>query len=309
MFNIFSLKNFDDYALLDSGDGERLEKFGKFIIRKPDPQVLWKRSLADSEWEKADAVFDLGGTSNWLIKSKMPERWQLSWNDIKFWVEPTPFKHLGVFPEQAAHWEWMRGKIEERQKRTDEREKIKDKREEGAVESGQLPVKVLNLFGYTGIASVVCAKSGAQVTHVDASKPSIGWAKENMILTGLPENSIRWILEDVLSFLQREVRRGNKYDAIIMDPPVFGHGAKGEVWKFNENFPELMTLTRQLLSPNPLFVIVNAYAVSASALMLQNVLEDSLRELNGKVDCGELVLKYRDSERLLSTGIFGRVSW
>jgi len=289
--NIFLLCSpFPNYQLLDSGDGERLERFGEFAFSKPDPQVLWNRSLPNSEWEKVDAFYDNSGRGGWVFNKKIPSRWQLSWNDIKFWVEPTPFKHLGVFPEQAVHWEWMKEKISQHDKLVARNEKI----------------KILNLFGYTGIASVVCAKAGAQVTHVDASKPSIAWAKENMILSGLSEDSIRWILEDVLSFLHREVRRGNKYDGILMDPPVFGHGAKGEVWKFNENFPELMLLINQLLSKNPLFVIVNAYAVSASALMLQNVLEDSLKNFGGTVDCGELVLKQNNSERLLSTGIFGR---
>jgi 23S rRNA (cytosine1962-C5)-methyltransferase len=224
----------------------------------------------------------------WVFLKKIPERWQLNWRDVSFWVEPTPFKHLGVFPEQAVHWEWMIEKTSKRKRASGE-------------------AKVLNLFGYTGIASVVCAKAGAKVTHVDASKPSITWAKENMLASGLGETSIRWILEDVLSFVKREVLRGNSYDAIIMDPPVFGHGADGEVWKFNEQFPELMTECAQLLSPSPLFVIVKAYAVSMSALMLQNVLEDYLQKLRGSVSCGELVLQ-QDQGRLLSTGIFGRWS-
>jgi 23S rRNA (cytosine1962-C5)-methyltransferase len=211
----------------------------------------------------------------------------MSWQDVQFWVEPTPFKHLGVFPEQSIHWDWMRNSI----RKVERSEKL----------------RVLNLFGYTGISSVVCAKSGAFVTHVDGSKPAISWARENMLLSGLPEDSIRWILDDVMSFVKREVRRGTKYDAIIMDPPVFGHGAKGEIWKFQEHFPELIGSAVQLLSDQPLFVIVNAYAVSASSLMLQNVLEDNLEGLQGTVDCGELVLE-QPSGRELSTGIFGRWS-
>lgn len=279
---------FPDYELLDSGNEERLERFGEYIVRKPDPQCLWKPSL--SEW-RADAAFVKKGDSDrgeWHFNKKFPDRWQLTWQNINFWVEPTPFKHLGVFPEQAAHWEWMQQKLQA------ESEKRKDKK-----------ISVLNLFGYTGIASVVCAKSGAFVTHVDGSKPAISWAKENMLLSGLGENSIRWILEDVLSFVRREVRRGNQYDAIIMDPPVFGHGAKGETWKFNEQFPELMDLCASLLSSDAVFMIVNAYAVSASSLMLQNVMEDYLKRFGGSVLSGELVLQQK-SGRLLSTGIFGR---
>lgn len=290
MIQLPTIHDFESYQLLDSGNGERLEKFGEYIVRKPDPQCLWKPSLSENEWRKADAVFEKRGEGDkgeWKFLKKLPSHWEMSWKDIKFWVEPTPFKHLGVFPEQAVHWEWMEEKIRS------------EKRAE--------KVRVLNLFGYTGISSVVCAKAGAFVTHVDGSKPSLTWARENMLLSGLPDDSVRWILEDVMSFVKREVRRGTNYDGIIMDPPVFGHGAKGEVWKFQEHFPELMEVCAQLLSDKPVFCIVNAYAVSASALMLQNVMEDYLRVANGKVSCGELVLT-QSSGRQLSTGIYGRWS-
>jgi len=285
-FEILYPENFPSYELLDSGDGERLERFGDIVIRKPDPQCLWSHSLGLAEWNRADAQFERrndGDKGEWFFKNRFPSRWELSWDDIKFYVQPTPFKHLGVFPEQAVHWRWMKSKLGGSNKKN----------------------KVLNLFGYTGLSSVVCSESGAAVTQVDASKPAITWAKENMILSGLPDDSIRWILDDVLSFVKREVRRGSTYDAIIMDPPVFGHGAKGEVWKFHEHFPELMKDCVSLLSPNPLFLIVNAYAVSASAIMLQNVLEDAMRNFKGQISCGELALQQKNG-RILSTGIFGR---
>ncbi len=275
----------DEYILLDSGDGERLEKFGRYVFRRPDPQCLWKRSLSDEQWNRCDAEFVKQGDGDkgkWRFHTRVPERWVMQWQDVSFYAEPTPFKHVGVFPEQAVHWEWMKKKIS----------------------GSKRKLKILNLFGYTGIASVVCAKAGASVTHVDASKPSIGWAKENMLLSGLPPDSIRWILEDVVSFVKREVRRGSTYDGIIMDPPAFGHGAKGEVWKFHEQMPELFEACGAVLSPDPMFMIVNAYAVSVSALMLQNSLEDFVSH-KGTVTCGELALEQQNG-RMLSTGIYAR---
>ncbi len=312
--------NLSGYNLLDSGNSERLEKFGDFILRRPDPGVLWQPDLSAEEWEKADAVYKRGGDAGladssdeikgkWQIKnSEMPEKWQMEYavqgysghganENLKFFAKLTPFKHTGVFPEQAANWDFISVKLSQ------------------AGKSGYIP-QVLNLFGYTGIASVLAAKLGAQVTHVDASKPSLSWAKENMLLSGLPDDAIRWILDDALKFAKREVKRGKKYDAIIMDPPAFGRGSKGEVWKFSEDLPVLLDVVRQLLSNDFLFLIVNAYAVSVSALTLNNMLEDlsDFKNSDGssafgkrKIDYGELVLKQKSSERLLSTGIFARL--
>lgn len=292
------------YELIDSGDGYRLERFGDYVLSRPDPAVLWKKTLSESEWNKADAEYlrseeDRGA---WKIHTNVPERWLMNYeflnagkkDKISFYAKLTPFKHTGVFPEQEANWKFI----------CDNFSKDKDtKRTE--------PIKVLNLFGYTGIASVLCAKfENVKVTHVDASKPSIGWAQENMIASGLPEDSIRWILEDALKFVKREARRGTKYQAIIMDPPAFGRGAKGEVWKFNEQLPELLKECVQLIDPNDFkFVIINAYAVSVSSLLLNNLLQDFAVEAqikNPSYDYGELVLKQRDG-KLLSTGIFGRL--
>lgn len=285
---ILTTDSWQDYELIDSGNYQKLERFGKYILVRPDPQILWKPSLLASQWKKADAKFIRTSEDRGRWEpTNVPDKWLLEYQGLKFFVKLSPFKHTGVFPEQSAHWEFIRKQI---------------------IES-KLPEteSVLNLFGYTGIASLVAAKAGAKVTHVDASYQAIGWARENQQASGLEDKPIKWILDDCLKFCQREVRRKAKYSGIIMDPPVYGHGPKGEIWKFNESFPALMESCSQLLSDNPSFVIVNSYAVSTSAITLDNVLKDFLLPLGGKFECGELALKER-SGRLLSTGIFARWS-
>jgi 23S rRNA (cytosine1962-C5)-methyltransferase len=281
----------NEYELLDSGEGERLERFGEVVLIKPDPAVLWKRSAESSLWQSASAVYQKKeeDRGDWQLNGPVPEKWLMHYGKdksaISFYARLTPFKHTGVFPEQAANWDFITEQVSKRKEK----------------------LRVLNLFGYTGIASVLCAKLGCEVTHVDASKPSISWAKENMLASGLAEDSIRWILDDCLKFIKREVKRGNKYDAIIMDPPAFGRGAKGEVWKFNEDLPALLENTRQIVAENPAFVIVNAYAVSVSAVLLKNMLEDFSQGMkDAEISYGELILK-QNNGRLLSTGIFGRL--
>ncbi len=282
--DILSTKGFKDYELIDSGNGQRLERFGKFILVRPDPQVIWKPKKDNSFWEKADAVYEsFGNKGRWINKNKVPEKWQISYKDLSFFCKLTPFKHTGVFPEQSLQWDFME-------------EKLRDF--EGA--------SVLNLFGYTGVSTLVCAANGAKVTHLDASHSAIGWARENQEASGLLQKPIRWILDDALKFTQREVKRNIKYDAIIMDPPIYGHGPGGEKWDFNESFPKLMEICRNILSANPLFVIVNAYAISSSSIMLDNVLKDYLSGLGGTFEYGELALQEKDGDRLLSTGIFAR---
>lgn len=267
----------DGYELLDSGDGYRLEKYGPYTLARPDPGVLWRRSRP-ALWENADAVFE---DSGWRMKTKTPKAWLMKYNNISFYAKLSPFKHTGIFPEQAANWDFI-----------------------AKNSAGANKLKFLNLFAYTGIASVLAAKIGWQTTHVDASKPSITWAKENMLASGLPEDAIRWIYEDCLKFVKREARRDNKYDAIILDPPAFGRGPKGEVWKFGEDMPGLLTTISQLLSPDFRFLIINAYAVSVSSLLLKNMLEDL--DTKRKINYGELVLKEKTG-RQLSTGIFARL--
>ena len=285
--NLLVAKNWSDYSLLDSGEGERLERFGEYILSRPDPQAIWKKSLVLSEWQKADATFvrESGDKGRWQKKGSMPSQWTIKYKNLIIICKLTPFKHTGVFPEQAVWWEEIKQRVKETKRQSN----------------------ILNLFGYTGVASLVAAEAGAKVTHVDSSYPTIGWAKENQKESKLEDKPIRWILDDALKFCQRELKRGVKYDGIIMDPPIYGHGPKGEKWDFEKNFPELLEICTKLLSDTPLFVIVNAYAISASSIMLENVLKDFLKD--GEIESGEIVLEEQNNaKRLLSTGIFVRWS-
>jgi 23S rRNA (cytosine1962-C5)-methyltransferase len=267
-----------DYDLIDSGDGRRLERFGNYLLDRPDPEVLWQKNLSENEWQKADATF----RDHWITKTDMPERWELSYNDVKFWARLAPFKHTGVFPEQASQWDYI----------------LKSLKSKNA--------NVLNLFAYTGIASLFAAKAGAKVTHLDASRPAITWANENRELNGMQDAPIRWIIDDAITFTQREMKRGVKYDAIIMDPPVYGHGPNGEIWDFNKDFPRLLKNCKQIISDKPLFVLVNAYAVSSSSISLANTLQGYFGKDGGSIENGELTLKEKSGGRLLSTGIWAK---
>ncbi|MCX6783478.1 MAG: class I SAM-dependent methyltransferase [candidate division WWE3 bacterium] len=272
-----------DYELLDSGDGYRLERFGRFIVSRPDPTVIWSKSSL-SLWEHVDAHFD--ETSRvWKLNSNL-NNWTLTYQNLNFALKPTPFKHLGIFPEQAVNWEFIA--------------KCLSTKKSGA--------KILNLFGYTGGASLVSASLGAEVTHVDASKPALTWLKENEILSNLPNAPIRLILDDALKFVSREVIRGVKYDGIIMDPPAFGHDPKGRTWKFATDFPELLKESAKLLSDKQLFIIVNSYAAGMPAVSLKNALDEITKNLQGQTEYGELGLKETSTGRLISTGVFSRWS-
>ena len=278
---LMTLKDFPDYELIDSGGGMRLERFGNTIISKPDPQAIWERKAPVDVWNKVFAIFRNG---KWEVSKKIPNPWIVEFENTKLLAKLTPFKHVGIFPEQAVFWKMTADIIKN---------------------SGMQKLKVLNLFGYTGAASISCAKAGAFVTHVDASKPSISYAKENMLLSGLAENSIRWIIDDAIKFTTREIKRGNLYDGIILDPPVYGHGPQGEPWDFYKNINQLLLNCKKLLSPKPMFIIFNAYAISSSSIMLSHLLDDITKGLNGKIEYGELTLQESYSRRLLSTGIFG----
>lgn len=286
--HIQSINGWQDYELLDSGDGQRLERFGKYTLVRPDPQIIWKKAQDPSMWACADAVFEriTANKGKWVFSKEIPEKWMIRYKDLVFSLRFSPFKHTGLFPEQAVQWDWMQSKIKEAKR----------------------PVNVLNLFGYTGAATLAAAAAGANVTHLDASRPAIAWAKESQSASGLDNKPIRWILDDALKFTAREIKRGVKYDGIIMDPPIYGHGPGGEVWDFNKDFPTLLQSCSLILSNNPLFVLVNAYAISSSALMLENVLADYLQNLGGEITVGELAIKEKNTTRLLSTGIYGRWS-
>lgn len=291
--DILTSPNWSDYELLDSGNGKRLERFGERTLVRPDPQAIWQPTLDHDHWHNVDALFKRthADEGKWIKKTHFPDRWLMSYKHLSFWIKLTPFKHTGVFPEQAVQWDDIGNMIAKRKA-------LSVKREED--------VTILNLFAYTGVASLAATAAGAKVTHVDASKPAVAWARENQEASKLNDKPIRWIVDDAIKFCQREVKRGVTYHGIIMDPPIYGHGPKGETWKFSEDFPKLLHICRQLLSDKPLFVIINAYAISASALMLKNVMQDYFADLNGTIDCGELTLEEKNGKRLLSTGIFGR---
>jgi 23S rRNA (cytosine1962-C5)-methyltransferase len=305
-----SPNNFPNFELLDSGNGYRLERWGGamprtegttdvgVVLQRPDPQIIWQPSLPQEQWDKASAVFlSASGEDKgrWDIKTPLPHPWIISYNDVKFLLKLSPFKHTGLFAEQAAQWEWMSNEV---------------RSASGGELIGQ-KLKILNLFGYTGGATMVLAKAGCEVTHVDASKPAITWANENFKLNNLPADSVRWILDDAVKFVKRELKRGVKYDGIIMDPPAFGHSPTGKTWKFNQDLPGLLTDCVELLSPNAKFLVINGYATNSSALALNNILEDAIKNRankpEGKIEFGELCLKQKTG-RLLSTGIFARWS-
>lgn len=288
-YTLLSPARWQDYALLDSGEGAKLERFGKYTFARPEPQAIWSRALPASEWDAADGLFQGQGEENeeggrWQFRRPIEDRWIMRYENIRFWVRATNFRHLGVFPEQASQWEWM----------------------DDLIRGAGRPARVLNLFGYTGLATLIAAGAGAQVTHVDASKQTIAWARENQALSKLEDRPVRWILDDALKFVQRETRRGAKYDGLIIDPPKFGRGPKGEVWKLYESLPTLLATCRLLLSERPLFAVLTAYAIRTSALSLLYALDEMCEGHSGSLACGEMVNVEQSAGRLLSTAIFAR---
>lgn len=295
-FTLLEANRWHDYELIDSGSGSKLERFGKYIFSRPESQAMWSRSLP-AEWDKADAVFqptaeESGG--HWVEKRKLPDQWKMKYplplqNDsfeLNFSVMTTPGRHLGVFPEVAAHWDFMAQQIQ----------------------NAGRPARVLNLFGYTGLASLAAAAAGAQVTHVDASKKSVGWARENQALSNLSDKPIRWIVEDAVKYMQREEKRGVKYDGIILDPPKFGRGPKGEIWEVYKSLPNLFEICRACLSSDPLFLIATVYAVRASAIHVAQALGEVMQKYHGAIDSGELVTREKSAGRLLSQAVYARWS-
>jgi 23S rRNA (cytosine1962-C5)-methyltransferase len=278
-----------DYALLDSGNGRKLERYGPYSVVRPEPQCLWTPRLSADVWDNADAVFDPTDEEDagrWRFRGKAAETWPLAWKDVRFKGRFTAFRHLAFFPEQAANWAWL-----------DERVRA----------TAGVP-KVLNLFGYTGVASLVCAAAGAAVTHVDASKKAIGWARENAALSGLEDRPIRWICEDARRYVQREARRGSRYDGIILDPPKYGRGPTGEVWRLFEDLPELAALCAELLSEHASFLILNAYAARISGAALSGLLAERLQDRGGRIDWGELALVEEAGDRQIGLSFYARWS-
>ncbi|WP_295813100.1 class I SAM-dependent rRNA methyltransferase [uncultured Nitratireductor sp.] len=279
----------DDYALLDSGAGRKLEQYGPYRIVRPEGQAIWQPALGISEWKNADAIFtgdtDEEGMGRWRFpKEPLGETWPMRHDGIDYVGRFTSFRHVGVFPEQATHWSHMEGMIREARR----------------------PVKVLNLFGYTGLATLVAARAGAEVTHVDASKKAIGWARENQEMARLGDKPIRWICEDAVKFAEREARRGNAYDIVLFDPPAYGRGPKGEVWQLFEDLPYLTDLCRSILTPKPLAVVLTAYSIRASFFAIHALMRDTFAGDGGRVESGELIIREQSVGRALSTSLFSR---
>ncbi len=300
MYSIAITKPEKDYELLDSGEGEKLERYGTVVVARPDPQALWPKRLGVNEWNKAQAFFKRASeNAEWSKRGSVPERWPVEFGGLKLWIKLSAFKHTGVFPEQSTNWEWIRKQLS--------RNKDSSFAKASADRQGTKP-RVLNLFGYTGGASLAAAQAGAEVVHVDGSKVAIGWARDNAELSGLKDKPIRWILDDAFAFVKREIRRGNKYDGIIMDPPAFGHGAKGETWKIEQHFLPFLESCREILSDKPLFFLINGYAAGYSAIAYKNNLDELLKKYGGTVEVGELTIEESKSGRLLPAGIFARWS-
>jgi 23S rRNA (cytosine1962-C5)-methyltransferase len=318
---LLSSPNWTDYELLDSGDGQKLERFGPYTFVRPEVQALWMKAWPAEKWQAAHAIFQPTGEESgghWDFKKRIDEKWEMSYalsppplyppisadgqkaenvdtiagnggtgGGLRFSVMTTPGRHLGVFPECAVHWDWMAGKIIQNTK-------------------NKIPVNVLNLFGYTGLATLAAAAAGARVTHVDASKKSVTWARANQALSGLAEKPVRWIVDDALKFVEREGRRGVKYDGISLDPPKFGRGPQGEVWEVYKSLPELLRACRAVLSESPLFAVLTVYAVKASAVHLYYALEEMVKGCGGNLECGELVTQEKSAGRLLSQAVYAR---
>ena len=284
---LLSASGWQDYDLLDSGDGFKLERFGSVRLIRPEPEAVWTRALPESEWKKADGLYKPSPEENgghWEFRKRPPERWLMRYGSISFWAMASASRHLGVFPEQSAQWDWA----------------------DAVIRSAPRSPKVLNLFGYTGMASLSAAQAGAQVTHLDASRKVITWAKANQHASSLEQAPIRWIVDDALKFVQREQRRGAQYDGFILDPPKFGRGPIGEVWEFYKLLPDLLSACRQILAPQPLFVQLTAYAVKASSATIYYAGNEMMAAYKGRTQAGEIGLIESSAGRFLSTAIFAR---
>ena len=272
-----------DYELIDCSDGERLERWGDIILIRPDPQIIWSTGKKNPLWRKAHARYHRSnkGGGSWEMYKKVPDSWSINFKNLVFNIKPMGFKHTGVFPEQAVNWEWMQNKIKEENR----------------------PLKILNLFGYTGCATLACMEAGASVCHVDASKGMVTWAKENAVTSKLADKPVRWLVDDCVKFVQREIRRGNKYDGIVMDPPSYGRGPNGEVWKIEEKLYSLIELCIQVLTDNPTFFILNSYTTGLSPAVMEYLLNVQLKsKFGGKVSSDEIGLRVTETNLSLPCG-------
>ena len=283
---MFISDNWKDYELIDASDGERLERWGKYILIRPDPQVIWHGAKASPLWKRADASYKRSskGGGAWQ-ESRVPESWTIGYRNLTFLIKPMGFKHTGIFPEQAANWDFIMETIR----------------------GAGRPINALNLFAYTGGATLACAAAGASVCHVDAAKGMVAWAKENAKSSGFEDRPIRWIVDDCAKFVEREIRRGRRYDAIIMDPPSYGRGPSGEIWKLEENLWPFVQLVSQVLSDKPLFVIINSYTTGLAPSVVGYIMDSIFtKRFGGHSECGELGLPVKDSGLVLPCGSTGR---
>lgn len=279
-------QNWKDYEVIDTSNGEKLERWGKYILLRPDPQVIWNTPRQTKEWKKLNGHYHRSnkGGGEWEFFD-LPDEWNIHYHDLTFRLKPFSFKHTGLFPEQAVNWDWFRELIQKSNR----------------------PVKVLNLFAYTGGATLAAAKAGASVTHVDASKGMVTWAKENAAASGLSDAPIRYLVDDCVKFVEREIRRGNTYDGIIMDPPSYGRGPKGEIWKMEDNIYDFIELTARLLSENPLFFLINSYTTGLQPAVLSYMLHTVIaKKRGGQVLASEIGLPVREGGLILPCGASGR---
>lgn len=282
-----NITKFDEYKLLDMSNGEKVESWNGIILRRPDPQVIWNNKSNKDIWNKVDAYYHRSNTGggSWDNINKVPDSWQIHYKDLTFNLKLMGFKHTGLFPEQASNWDFMIDKIKKSNRK----------------------INVLNLFAYTGGATVACAYAGADVVHVDSSRGMVDWAKENIKSSNLEDRYVRFIVDDCIKFVEREIRRGHKYDAIIMDPPSFGRGSNKEVWRFEEDLYKLVELCKDVLSDDPLFFLINSYTTGISSTVLKNVLDLTInKDHKGLLSCGEIGLPMEDSDLVLPCGIYGR---
>ncbi|MDE7435335.1 MAG: class I SAM-dependent methyltransferase [Lachnospiraceae bacterium] len=282
---MFLADQWKDYEVIDCSKGEKLERWGKYLLVRPDPQVIWDTPRTDTGWRRPNAHYHRSkkGGGEWEFFD-LPQQWSIHYKNLTFQLKPFSFKHTGLFPEQAANWDWFSGKIK----------------------AAGRPIKVLNLFAYTGGATIAAAAAGAHVTHVDASKGMVTWAKENAVSSGLSEAPIRWIVDDCVKFVEREIRRGNHYDAIIMDPPSYGRGPKGEIWKIEDSIHSLVKLCAQLLTDRPLFFLINSYTTGLQPAVLSYLLGTELARFPGSVTADEIGLPVSSNGLVLPCGASGR---
>ena len=279
--------NWIDYSLIDTSNGEKLERWGDYTLIRPDPQVIWESKKDHIAWKHADASYKrVGGGGSWNINS-LPQSWEISYKDLRFKIAPSGFKHTGLFPEQAANWDWF----------------------SDLIKNAKRPIKVLNLFAYTGAATVAAAKAGASVVHVDSSKGMVARAKENAALSGVSDAPIRYIVDDCKKFVEREIRRKNKYDAVIMDPPSYGRGPNGEVWKLEDNVDSLVSTVSEIMSDEPLFFLLNSYTTGLSPLAMRYIIELRLPAKNRRIDAEELGLRTEVGGHVLPCGSSVRVTY